>query len=103
MRREGSGRFDQNGGSKSVRIVWEQPLRSDDSYASICVLDCTFMDDNVGREEAGMVDRWRTPRKLNALILDDALRAPHLFCWFGAIPFPELDEWAQRTQSSRKH
>jgi len=45
-----------------------------------------------------MVERWRTPRKLNALILDDALRAPHAFYWFGAIPFPELDEWTQRTQ-----
>ena len=32
------------------------------------------------------------------LILDDALRLPHAFCWFGAIPAAELDAWTQRTQ-----
>jgi hypothetical protein len=29
-------------------------------------------------------------------ILDDALREPNAFCWFGAISAPELEVWAHR-------
>ncbi|MFL6436923.1 MAG: hypothetical protein ACJ71Q_05035 [Terriglobales bacterium] len=33
------------------------------------------------------------------LLINDAIRAPHAFCWFGAIPPAELDAWIQRSQA----